>query len=51
MNGLDDLLIVLDYLTDTMTLPPGVQEAYDRLRKRQDDHEPFDLQRPVIREP
>ena len=45
MNGLDDLLIVLEHLmTGEPTMPDGVAEALERLRKRRDRHEPFDLQ-------
>ena len=45
MNGLDDLLILLEHLmTGEPTMPDGVAEALERLRKRRDRHEPFDLQ-------
>jgi hypothetical protein len=44
MNGLDDLLIVLEFLTDNVVLPEGVGAALARLKRRQSLHEPFDLQ-------
>ena len=46
MRGIDDLLIVLGFLIDEqpIVLPPGVQEAYTRLKTRQAEQQPFDLQ-------
>lgn len=53
MDGLDDLLIVLEYIQGHIigyhmhTAPDGVKDALERLRLRRDNHQPFDLQIPV----
>ena len=48
MNGLDDLMIVLDFIFDDMKpLPQSLKDAIGRLKKRQADHAQFDTQFPV----
>jgi hypothetical protein len=42
-NGLDDVMIVLEFLTAQKTLTGRVLSAMERLRTRQQDRTPFDI--------
>jgi hypothetical protein len=52
MSGLDDLILVLDFIIGgtigKSMLPPAIMEAYQRLLARQANHQTFDEPVPEI---
>ena len=50
MSGLDDLLLILDFLISNSQEPStiAVLDALNRLKQRQANHKPFDEQLPEL---